>query len=81
MTARPLPPAAPTLGRIPVLEVAPCVEHGAFPAKSVVGEQFDVTAPVFREGHDAVNATVVLTDPDGGERHVRMTLVAPGLDR
>ena len=56
------------------------MEHGAFPAKSVVGEPFDVTATVFRDGHDAVNATVVLTDPDGGERQVPMTLVIPGLD-
>jgi len=56
------------------------VEHGQFPAKSVVDEPFDVTATVFREGHDAVNATVVLTDPDGDERHVPMTLVNPGLD-
>jgi len=45
-----------------------------------VGEPFEVTATVFREGHDAVNATVVLTDPDGGEQHVPMTLVNPGLD-
>jgi starch synthase (maltosyl-transferring) len=60
--------------------VAPCVEYGAFPAKSVMGEPFDVTATVFREGHDAVNATVVLTDPDGGEQHLPMTLVIPGLD-
>ena len=82
MTASPVPPSAPrTLGRIPVLQVAPCVEHGVFPAKSVVGEQFDVTATVFREGHGAVNATVVLTDPDGGEKQVQMTLIAPGLDR
>jgi len=69
-----------TLGRIPVFEVAPCIENGEFPAKSVVGEPFDVTATVFREGHDAVNATVVLTDPDGDEHHVSMTLVNPGLD-
>jgi starch synthase (maltosyl-transferring) len=46
----------------------------------VVGEQFDVTATVFREGHDAVNATVVLTGPDGSEQHVPMTLVSAGLD-
>ena len=73
--------AAPRpLGRIPVLQVTPCVEHGRFPAKSVVDEPFEVTATVFREGHDAVNATVVLTDPDGDERHVPMTLVNPGLD-
>jgi starch synthase (maltosyl-transferring) len=56
------------------------VEHGAFPAKSVVGEEFDVTATVFREGHDAVGATVVLTDPDGGEQHKPMMLLVPGLD-
>jgi starch synthase (maltosyl-transferring) len=91
VTASPLPPATPpsaapnreaprTLGRIPVFQVAPCIEHGAFPAKSVVGEPFDVTATVFRDGHDAANATVVLTDPDGGERHLPMTPVNPGLD-
>jgi starch synthase (maltosyl-transferring) len=81
MTASPLPPAvARTIGRIPVLQVAPCVEHGAFPAKSVVGEPFDVSATVFREGHDQVSATVVLTDPDGGERYQPMTLITPGLD-
>lgn len=39
-----------------------------------------MTATVFREGHDAVNATVVLTDPDGGEHHVAMTCDNPGLD-
>ena len=80
VTASPLTPAAQRpLGRIPVLNVAPDVDGGAFPAKSVVDEEFDVTATVFREGHDAVNATVVLTDPAGAETHVPMTLHrAPG---
>ena len=36
---------------------------GARPAKSVVDEQFEVGATVVREGHEAVNATVVVTDP------------------
>ena len=35
------------------------------PAKAVVGETFEVTATVFREGHDAVAANVVLRDPSG----------------
>jgi len=75
-------PAAPnTLGRIPVFRVAPCIEHGTFPAKSVVGEPFKVNATVFREGHDSVNATVVLTDPTGGEQHVPMTMINRGLDQ
>jgi starch synthase (maltosyl-transferring) len=80
MTASQLHPVPQTIGRIPVLQVSPCVENGMFPAKSVVDEPFNVTATVFREGHDAVSATVVLTDPDGGDHHVPMTLVTPGLD-
>ena len=35
---------------------------------------------MFREGHDAVNATVVLTDPAGAETPVPMTLLSAGLD-
>ena len=72
------PPQTP-LGRIPVLDVAPCIDHGARPAKSVVGEPFEVTATVFGEGHDAVGATVVLTDPSGAEHTVPMTCHNPGL--
>jgi starch synthase (maltosyl-transferring) len=67
-------------GRIPVTDVAPVVDGGNRPAKSVVGEQFEVTATVFREGHDAVNATVVLTDPAGREHHLPMVRVNAGLD-
>ncbi|HEV7172061.1 maltotransferase domain-containing protein, partial [Pedococcus sp.] len=53
------------IGRIPVLDVSPLVDNGLRPAKAVVDEQFTVRATVFREGHDAVNATVVLVAPDG----------------
>ena len=68
------------IGRIPVQDVAPQVDGGARPAKSVVDEQFDVTATVFREGHDAVNASVVLTDPEGRETVLPMTCTNPGLN-
>ncbi|GAA1177778.1 alpha-1,4-glucan--maltose-1-phosphate maltosyltransferase [Ornithinimicrobium humiphilum] len=67
------------VGRIPVLDVEPVVDGGRRPTKSVVGEVFTITATVFREGHDAVNATVVLVDPDGGEHPVTMTCVNEGL--
>ncbi|MFD6325166.1 maltotransferase domain-containing protein, partial [Streptomyces sp. NPDC058442] len=50
-----------TIGRIPVRDVRPAVECGRRPAKAVVGETFEVTATVFREGHEAVAAHVVLT--------------------
>ena len=63
-------PLGRPIGRIPVLDVQPTVEAGAWPSVAVVGEEFLVTATVFREGHDAVNASVVLTGPDGSE-HVQ----------
>ena len=56
------------IDRIPVHKVSPVIEGGAYPAKAVVGESIPIRATVFREGHDAVNASVVLTDPNGTER-------------
>ncbi|MFG2695591.1 alpha-1,4-glucan--maltose-1-phosphate maltosyltransferase [Kitasatospora sp. NPDC051984] len=53
------------IGRIPVLDVTPLVDAGRRPAKAVEGERFLVSATVFREGHDAVGANVVLRDPRG----------------
>ncbi len=50
------------------MDVAPVVDLGRYPAKAVVGEPFEVTALVFREGHDALSADVVLTDPEGNRR-------------
>ena len=47
-------------GRIEIDDVAPVVSGGRFPAKAVVGEVVPVRATVWREGHDAVAATVVV---------------------
>ncbi|GAB7180908.1 alpha-1,4-glucan--maltose-1-phosphate maltosyltransferase [Kitasatospora sp. Ki12] len=70
------------IGRIPVLDVSPLVDGGRRPAKAVVGETFLVTATVFREGHDAVNANVVLRDPRGrGGPWTPMRELAEGTDR
>ena len=71
----------PGIGRIPVTKVEPVIEGGAFPAKAVVGELIPIRAKVFREGHDAVAASVILTDPRGRETRHDMTPMAPaGLD-
>ncbi|MEW2067838.1 alpha-1,4-glucan--maltose-1-phosphate maltosyltransferase [Streptomyces sp. NPDC007346] len=70
------------IGRIPVLDVRPLVDCGRRPAKAVVGETFQVTATVFREGHDAVAANVVLRDPSGRVGPwTPMRELAPGTDR
>ncbi|MGW2811937.1 maltotransferase domain-containing protein, partial [Streptomyces sp. NPDC001450] len=79
---RPAPPEPTTLGRIPVLDVRPVVQHGRRPAKAVAGESFEVSATVFREGHDAVAANVVLRDPQGRPGPwTPMRELAPGTDR
>jgi starch synthase (maltosyl-transferring) len=50
------------------MDVTPVVNLARHPAKASVGEFFDVTAVVFREGHDQLGAEVVLTDPSGARR-------------
>ena len=60
-------PLGAPIGRIPVANVSPVIEGGAYAAKAVPGERIPVRATVFREGHDAVNASIVTTDPDGNE--------------
>ncbi|MEU9360514.1 alpha-1,4-glucan--maltose-1-phosphate maltosyltransferase [Streptomyces sp. NPDC048301] len=70
------------IGRIPVLDVRPLVDCGRRPAKAVAGETFEVSATVFREGHDAVAANVVLCDPSGRPGPwTPMRELAPGTDR
>ncbi|MDT5246967.1 MAG: hypothetical protein QOD36_4343, partial [Mycobacterium sp.] len=72
-------------GRIEIDDVAPVVSSGRFPAKAVVGEIVPVSATVWREGHDAVSATLVVRyhgtayprlaeDPPG---HVKTTQPVP----
>ncbi|WP_330325093.1 alpha-1,4-glucan--maltose-1-phosphate maltosyltransferase [Streptomyces pseudovenezuelae] len=81
---RPSTPAvpAPVIGRIPVLDVRPVVQCGRRPAKAVTGETFEISATVFREGHDAVAANVVLKDPEGrAGPWTPLRELAPGTDR
>ncbi len=70
------------IGRIPILDVQPVIDCGRRPAKAVPGEDFEVSATVFREGHEMLGAGVVLRDPQGATGPlVRMREVAPGTDR
>ncbi|HEU5470089.1 MAG TPA: maltotransferase domain-containing protein [Actinophytocola sp.] len=69
-------------GRLGIDDVVPVVSCGRYPAKAVVGEHVPVFATVWREGHDAVAATVAWRGPnDGSERRTRMVPHGIGLDR
>ncbi|HEX6858193.1 MAG TPA: alpha-1,4-glucan--maltose-1-phosphate maltosyltransferase [Streptosporangiaceae bacterium] len=70
------------IGRIPILDVQPAPDQGRRPAKSVAGETFEISATVFREGHERLGAGVVLRAPDGSQLPLAMMReLAPGTDR
>jgi starch synthase (maltosyl-transferring) len=73
------------VGRFGLANITPLVGSTTtpeFPARAVVGEPFPVGATVFREGHDAVGANVVLRDAAGRKVMVaRMQPGTPGTDR
>jgi starch synthase (maltosyl-transferring) len=70
------------IGRIPILDIEPVVECARRPAKAVVGETFQVSATVIREGHGALGAGVLLRDPAGNTAPlIRMRELTPGSDR
>jgi starch synthase (maltosyl-transferring) len=70
------------IGRIPILDVQPAVECGRYPVRAVPGERVEVTATVFREGHEMLGAGVVLRDPQGrNQPPVLMRELGEGSDR
>ena len=70
------------VGRIAVTQISPSVSCGQYSARAVAGETVVFGATVFREGHDAVAADVVVRAPDGTRQpFLRMQPGAPGTDR
>jgi len=61
-------------GRLAIDDVLPSIDGGRFPAKAVVGEVFPVSATVWREGHDAVAATLVVEGPGGSAETLRIPM-------
>ena len=53
------------VARFGIDDVRPQVSGRTLPAKAVVGEVVPVSALVWREGHDAIAATLVLVSPSG----------------
>jgi len=58
------------------------IAHGELPSRAVVGEPVGIEATVFREGHDAVAASVLWRSPSGTEAPFnRMRPLGGGTDR
>ncbi|WAL64542.1 DUF3416 domain-containing protein [Amycolatopsis cynarae] len=69
-------------GRLGIDDVSPIVDCGQYPAKAVAGEHVPISATVWRDGHDAVAATVTWRGPgDRVARRTRMSEQGTGLDR
>ena len=76
-----LEPPPELTGRFPIIDVSPVSVGGRRPATAAVGEAVRVRATAFREGHDSMGLTVLLTRPDGTvAQTVRMEDEATGLD-
>ncbi|WP_374230948.1 alpha-1,4-glucan--maltose-1-phosphate maltosyltransferase [Humibacter sp. RRB41] len=69
------------LGRLPILDVSPVVDGGAWPATAFAGEVVPFSAVAFREGHGVIGVDLELRDPQGRITLGRMSPGAPGLDR
>ncbi|ATV79923.1 Hypothetical protein BFF97_01179 [Corynebacterium pseudotuberculosis] len=52
-------------GRLAIEDVRPRIAGGSQPSKAVIGEMIPVSALVWREGHDAVSATLNVISPTG----------------
>jgi starch synthase (maltosyl-transferring) len=73
-TSSPLPPFK-TYSAIAIEAVQPELDGGAWPIKRVVGDTIEVSADIFKEGHDLLQARVVFRthgEPDWQEAPMRL---------
>lgn len=81
MASTQTPPFTHRIGRIPIRFLSPQQPENRWPSTAFVGEVVPFAATVFREGHDALGAEVVLTNPDGSVERHPLAQGAPGTDR
>ncbi len=75
----PLPKSNEPPARIQIQHVEPEVDCGRYPVKRTVGDRLDVSATVFRDGHDVLGAAVRYKPP-GASRWREMPLEPLGND-
>ncbi|MGH6923025.1 MAG: maltotransferase domain-containing protein, partial [Propylenella sp.] len=62
--------------RVVIEAVSPEIEGGRFPAKAAVGDSFEVEADIFSDGHDKIDAALLIRRADAESwREVPMALV------
>jgi starch synthase (maltosyl-transferring) len=66
--------------RIQIQDVTPQIDCGRYPVKATVGDRVDVSATIFRDGHDTLGAAVRYRGP-GGRRWREAPLEPLGNDR
>jgi starch synthase (maltosyl-transferring) len=76
----PLPRTPNPPGRIQIQALEPVIDCGRYPARRIVGDRVDVTATIFKDGHDALGAAILVTRPRA-KRPREEPLVALGNDR
>ncbi len=74
------PPSDAQARRVIIDRIQPVIDGGRFPVKRTIGEEVEVRATIFADGHDVIVA--VLRDQVGPAhwRETEMTLTAPGTD-
>ena len=76
-----LTPPPELSGRFPITGVQPASLGGRRAAAAAAGELIPIRATAFREGHDALGLTAILTAPDGSiVETARMSPEPTGLD-
>ncbi len=64
-----MPPDTPRPPRVVVEGVTPCIDGGRFPIKRVVGEEVDVQADAYADGHDALSVVLLWRADSDHEWH------------
>jgi starch synthase (maltosyl-transferring) len=76
----PNPPPRKPSSRIRIENATPVLDCGRFPVKRTVGEEVEVAADIFKDGHDVLGASVRYRGP-GGRRWSAVPLEPLGNDR
>ena len=66
------PAGDPPPKRIVIQYAEPAVDAGAYPIKRCVGDRIEVSADIFRDGHELVRAVVRCRDPGGAFHEVEL---------